>query len=101
MNLLTNVCRGSSVSIVTRLQAGQPAFDSRQGLEYFSFRHCVQTGSGPHPASYPVETGVPSLGVKRPERGADNSHPCNAEVIMRGAIPPLPEAMDTSSWRCT
>jgi hypothetical protein len=35
--------------------------------------HCVQNGSGVHPASYPMGTRVFSLGVKRPEREADHS----------------------------
>jgi hypothetical protein len=32
----------------------------------------VQTGSGVHPASYPVGTGVLSLGVKQPGRDVGN-----------------------------
>jgi hypothetical protein len=42
---------------------------------------CVQTGSGAHPASCPMGTGVPSPGVKvRPGRDADHSLPSSAEV---------------------
>jgi hypothetical protein len=38
------------------LRAGQPGLDSRQGQDV-SLLHNVQTGSGFHPASYPVNTG--------------------------------------------
>jgi hypothetical protein len=37
------------------LRAGQPGLDSRQG-EDVSLLHNVLTGSGAHPASYPVNT---------------------------------------------
>jgi hypothetical protein len=58
--------RGSSVSIVTRLRAGRPGFDSRQEQEYLSLRHRVQTDSKAYPASYPVGSGAISPGIKRP-----------------------------------
>jgi hypothetical protein len=38
------------------LRAARPGFDSRQGQD-FSLLHNVQTGSGAHPASYPMGTG--------------------------------------------
>jgi hypothetical protein len=42
---------------------------------------CVQTGSGAHPASYPMGTGGSFLGGKaRPGRDADHSPPSSAEV---------------------
>jgi hypothetical protein len=50
------------------------------GAGNFSLRHHVQTGSGDHPASYPIGTEAVSLGVKRPEREADHSPPSSAEV---------------------
>jgi hypothetical protein len=47
----------------------------------FSSSPCVQTGSGAHPASYPVGTGGPFPGGKaRPGRDADHSPPSSAEV---------------------
>jgi len=46
----------------------------------FSLRHHLQTSSGAYPASYPMGTGVFSLGVKRPGREADQSPPSSAEV---------------------
>jgi hypothetical protein len=42
--------------------------------------HAIQTGSGVHPASYPMGTGDPFPGVKWPRREADHSPPTNAEV---------------------
>jgi hypothetical protein len=52
--------------------------------------HSVHTGSGTHPASYPIGTGCSSPGVKRPVREPDHSPPASAEVKNDGAIPPLP-----------
>jgi hypothetical protein len=47
---------------------------SPTGAEDFSSSPCVQTGSGAHPASYPVGTGGPFPGGKaRPGRDADHS----------------------------
>jgi hypothetical protein len=54
---------------------------SPAGAEDFSSSPCVQTGSGAHPASYPVGTGGPFPGGKaRPGRDADHSPPSSAEV---------------------
>jgi hypothetical protein len=47
---------------------------------YFSLRHCVQTGSGAHPASYQMDTGGSFQEVNRPGREADHSLPSSAEV---------------------
>jgi hypothetical protein len=55
----------------------------------------MKTGSGAHPASYPVGTGALPPGVKRLGREADHSPPPIAEVKNGGAILLLP---DTSSW---
>jgi hypothetical protein len=52
---------------------------SRQGQE-FSLLQIVQTGSGVHPTSYPMGTGGPFPGLKRPVREADLSPPTSAEV---------------------
>jgi len=48
--------RGSSVSVLTRLRAGRPGFDSRHGKR-FSLRHRVQTGPGAHQDSYRLGNG--------------------------------------------
>jgi hypothetical protein len=41
-------------------------FESREGQE-FSLLHVVHTGSGVHPASYPLDTGGPFPGGKAAE----------------------------------
>jgi hypothetical protein len=47
----------------------------------FSSSLCVQTGSGAHPASYPVGTGGSFPGGKAlPGRDSDHSLPSSAEV---------------------
>jgi hypothetical protein len=46
----------------------------------FSPHHLIQTGSGAHPASYPMGTRSSSLGVKRPGHWGDHSPPSSAEV---------------------
>jgi hypothetical protein len=43
----------------------------------FPFSPCIQTGSGAHPASYPMGT---ERGKARPGREADHSPPSSAEV---------------------
>jgi hypothetical protein len=51
------------------------------GTEDFSSSPCVQTGSGAHPASYPMGTGGPLPGGNaRPGRDADHSPSSSAEV---------------------
>jgi len=63
-------------------------FDSRQvNDENFCICHRVQTGSGTHSSSYPMNEGG-SSGVKRPEREVDHSH--LVPKLMFGAIPPPP-----------
>jgi hypothetical protein len=49
---------------------------SPTGAQDFSSSPCVQTGSGAHPASYPMGTG----GKAWPGRDADHSPPSSAEV---------------------
>jgi hypothetical protein len=55
------------------LRAGRPGFDSRQGQDFYFYSG--HTGSGAHPASYPM-----GAVVKRPGREADHSPPTSAEV---------------------
>jgi hypothetical protein len=81
--IIKNVSRGSSGSIVSDYGLDNRAIEVRSptGAEDFSSSLCVQTGSGAHPASYPVGTGGPFLGGKaRPGRDADHSPPSSAEV---------------------
>jgi len=44
-----------------------------------------ETGSGAHPASYPMGTGVFIPGIKRPGREDDHSPPSSAEVKNEGS----------------
>jgi hypothetical protein len=55
-------------------------FESRQGKKKFSLLHIVQTGSGVHPTSYKLGTGVSFPGVKRQGREPDHSPPTSTEV---------------------
>jgi hypothetical protein len=52
------------------LLAGRPGLDFRQGQDV-SLLHNVQTGSGAHPASYPMSTGGFSPEVLRSGREAE------------------------------
>jgi hypothetical protein len=56
-------------------------FEYRQSQK-FSFLHVVQTSSGDHPASYPMDVGGGVLfpRVKLQGREADHSPPTSAEV---------------------
>jgi hypothetical protein len=78
----SQVSRDSSVGIATDYGADDRMIGVRfpSGSGNFSLRHRVQTDSGVHPATYPVDTGGSSPGVKRPGREADHSSPSSAEV---------------------
>jgi hypothetical protein len=52
----------------------------REGKGIYSLRHRVQTGSGAHPVSYPMDTGGLSPRVKWPGREADSLPPSSAKV---------------------
>jgi hypothetical protein len=57
--------------------------DPRRGfrrVKNFLLLHVFQIGTGAHPASYPMDTGGFSPGVKRPGREADHLPPTNVEV---------------------
>jgi hypothetical protein len=76
--------RVSSGSIVSDYGLDDRAIGVRfpAGAKYFSSILCVQTGSGVHPASCPMDTGGPFRGGKaRPGRDADHSPPSSAEVV--------------------
>jgi hypothetical protein len=68
--------RDSSVGIATDYGLDDRGVGVRVsvGLEFFLL-HVVQTGSGVHPTSYPMGTGVKGRG-----READHSPPTSAEV---------------------
>jgi hypothetical protein len=69
---------------------------SRWEQKIFLYLTSVQTGSGAHSASYPMDTGVHSAGLKGLGREADHSPPSSAEAKNDGAISSLPH---TSSLR--
>jgi hypothetical protein len=74
---------GSSGSIVSDYGLDDRAIEVRSlmGAEDFSSSPCVQTGSGAHPASYPMGTGGPfPRGKAQPRCDADHSPPSSAEV---------------------
>jgi hypothetical protein len=76
--------RGSSVSIVSDYGLDDLAIGVRSpaGAKDFSSILCVQTGSGAHPVSCPMDTGGPFPGGKeRPGRDADHPPPSSAEVV--------------------
>jgi hypothetical protein len=50
------------------------------GAVNFSFHHRVHTGSGAHPASYPMGARDSFPGVKRPGRKTDHSPLSSTEV---------------------
>jgi hypothetical protein len=54
-----------TVTVSTGWTTGRSGFDSRQRRKDFSSSLCVQTGSGAHPASCTMGTGVLSPGLKR------------------------------------
>jgi hypothetical protein len=72
--------RGSSVSIVADYRLDDRGSIADRGRDFSSSLY-VQTGSGAHPASYPMGTGDPFPGGKaRPGRDANHSPPSNVEV---------------------
>jgi hypothetical protein len=66
--------------------------------KYFSSSLCAQTGSGAHPASCPMGTGVPFPGVKRGRGVTLTTHPNLVPRSWVGAIPHLPRASIVCSW---
>jgi hypothetical protein len=71
---------GSSGSTVSDYGLDDRAIGVRSpaGAKDLSSSLCVQTGSGPHPASCTMGTGGPFPGAKaRPGRDADHSPPAN------------------------
>jgi hypothetical protein len=77
------VCEPGSLVSIVRGYGLDRAIEVRSTAEAgdFSCSLCVQTGSGAHPASYPMGTGGPFPGaIARPERDADHSPPSSAEV---------------------
>jgi hypothetical protein len=64
--------RGSSDSIVSDYGLDDRGSIPDRGRGFFLYL-CIQTGSGAHPASYPMGTGGPfPAGKARPGRDADH-----------------------------
>jgi len=57
------------------MATGRSRFDPRQRQEEFSSSLCVQTGSGAHPASCTMGTGVPFPGAKARPGVTLTTHP--------------------------
>jgi hypothetical protein len=72
--------RGSSDGIVTRLRAGRPGFDSRQGQGIFLFAATNIPPVGPAQPPFQSILAAISRGVKLPGREADHSPPSITEV---------------------
>jgi len=85
--------RSSSVSIVNRLRAGRPGFDSRQKQKFHLFSTSSRPTLGP---TQPPTQWVPrshSLGVKRLRRETDGWHPASAEVRYAWRYTSIPQYM--------
>jgi hypothetical protein len=73
--------RDISVSVVSRLRAGRPAFNSRQGQDILFVCLHVHTGSGAHTNSYLIGTRGSSPGVKW--SGSEAGHQLQSPYIFR------------------
>jgi hypothetical protein len=80
--------------IINGLDGGGIGVRFEAGARDFSL-HNVQTGSRAHSASYIVDAGAISLGVKGLGREADRSHLSSADVKNGGTIA---QFQCTSSW---
>jgi hypothetical protein len=69
------------------------------GAGNFSLHQHIQTGSGAHPASYPVGTRGSFAGVKRPVREADHSPPSSDLVPRSKNDWSYTSTPNTPSWR--
>jgi hypothetical protein len=64
---------------MTKLFTNKYVTDGIPGVQHtagrnFSLRHNIQTGSGAHPVSYPVDTGFLASRIRLPVREASHSH---------------------------
>jgi hypothetical protein len=62
-------------------------------------RHCIQSGSGAHPVSYPMGTRGSFPGVKRPGHKADHSPPSSADA--KECVELYLHSPNTCSWHFT
>jgi hypothetical protein len=77
MRQLFSKSRGSSVSTVSDYGVDYRGIEVRSpaGAKDFSSSHCVQTGSGAHPASCTMGTGGPFTGAKGGRSVTLTTHP--------------------------
>jgi hypothetical protein len=76
---------------------GVLGFDSRRGLGILLFTTASRTALGPTQPPIQWVPGAVSLGLKRPGREADYSHPSSAEV--RECVTLYLHSPNTPSWR--
>jgi hypothetical protein len=76
---------------------GVLGFDFRRGLGIFLFTTAFRTALGPTQPPIQWVTGALYLGVKRPGREADHSHPSSAEV--KECVELYLHSPSTPSWR--
>jgi hypothetical protein len=77
---------GISVTTVTRLRAGRPAFDSQQGQQFFLFATASRRALGPTQPPVQEVSRFLSPEVKRPGRQADHSPPSSASFEVFTAV---------------
>jgi hypothetical protein len=97
---IQSTSRDSSVGIATRLTGwaiGVLGFDSLWGLGIFLFTTASRTALGPTQPPIQWVPGGLSLGVKRPGREDDHSHPSSAEV--KECVELYFHSPNTPSWR--
>jgi hypothetical protein len=63
------------------------SYGSPETAKYICLLHNVQIDSGTHQVFYPINTGIISLGLKRPGRKGEHSPPSSADVKNDGAVP--------------
>jgi hypothetical protein len=83
--ILQSGSRGRSVSIVSGYTLEDQAIEVRSPARAkdFSSNLCIQTGTGVHPVSYTMGTGVLSQGVRRGLGVTLTTHPLTTHVNMR------------------
>ena len=79
----------SSVGIITGLRAGQPSDRGLIPVRAGDFALLKITNSAANSSSYPRMQEAVSPEEKRPGRECDHSSSSEAEIRVRGSIPPL------------
>jgi hypothetical protein len=88
--------RDSSISILTRLWAGRPGFDSWQGNDgIFLFNTASRRVLGRIQSPIQLVSGTLTQGLKRLEREADNLPPSRTDVNNASSYTSIPQP---SSW---